>query len=142
MGDLLLRPQQAADVAHDLAGACREVLGRSTVADLARLRRERAERVRRDGERRRGRRDHTLDTAAVTPLLDELDEPCRLELAQVVVDRLSGEAEASREPGRRVRLFSEGLEEAQPRAAEERSHALLLFDDRESRCAHARDATR
>ena len=83
------------------------------VADLIEAGTEPAQHLRADDIVPCGRHHNPLDTVAASPLLHQLDEPRPLELAQMVVQLLPRQAEATREPGRGLRL-AQPLEQPQP----------------------------
>jgi len=67
----------------------------------------------------RGQAHDALGAAAPLPLFGHLDEAGALELAQVIVDLLARQAEAARQPARRLRLL-EPLQQAEAKRRQRR----------------------
>ncbi len=76
------------DVAEQPGRGCDEKRRREAIACLLRIIRQRSQQRRIDDEGARRDLEHPLDAAAPGTLLDQLEEPFALELAQVIVERL------------------------------------------------------
>src|SRR5262245_24195790 len=116
------------DVAHQRGGRGNQVRAREAIARLRRIVGERAEHRRIDDEGTGSDLQPALDAPAPLPLLDQLEKPLPLELAQVVVQLLTRETEAGRQARRGLGLVHL-LEHAQAQGREEGCELRRVGDD-------------